>query len=274
MIGSPLYRRQGRSIRTGRCSGQYYDPETDLFENWHRYYDANTGRYLEPDPIWKYPEVLVPRLATGHFDPVYAYGGNNPISNSDPDGRDFMIMPSGDDATDGAMNKQFDSWIEDKNSPMHEAAIEMRMSENLDVVAEGNQELSGGRVGETVPFASSSPDRLHIAIRIDKLMNVRADGSQVNEVHSTDQLGNDRLSTLSTVFAHEFGHATSYAFGSGLSDPRASSYQALQFENAQRAREGRPLADPMYGESLGSANPPLPAANAAPPSLPSFGVPR
>jgi RHS repeat-associated protein len=66
--------------------GQYYDPETDLFENWHRYYDANTGRYLEPDPIWKYPEQLVPRLASGHFDPIYAYAGNNPLGSVDPTG--------------------------------------------------------------------------------------------------------------------------------------------------------------------------------------------
>jgi hypothetical protein len=33
-----------------RFPGQYYDPETDLNENWNRFYDPNTGRYLEPDP--------------------------------------------------------------------------------------------------------------------------------------------------------------------------------------------------------------------------------
>jgi hypothetical protein len=30
--------------------------------------------------------MLLPRLASGHFDPVYAYAGDNPVSSSDPSG--------------------------------------------------------------------------------------------------------------------------------------------------------------------------------------------
>jgi RHS repeat-associated protein len=62
-----------------RFPGQYYDAETGLHYNWHRFYDPETGRYVTADPIG----------LRGGIN-LYAYVENDPVNKIDPEGLDWL----------------------------------------------------------------------------------------------------------------------------------------------------------------------------------------
>jgi RHS repeat-associated protein len=66
-----------------RFPGQYYDEESGLHYNWHRYYVPRLGRYLSSDPIG---------IDGGANTYLYAYA--SPNRNIDPDGRLVVVLPA------------------------------------------------------------------------------------------------------------------------------------------------------------------------------------
>jgi|GEM_PF-619231 len=64
--------------------GQIEETETEFFQNWHRDYDPELGRYVQSDPIG-----LLGGINT------YAYVEGNPVSAIDPDGLTAIALPGG-----------------------------------------------------------------------------------------------------------------------------------------------------------------------------------
>jgi len=73
-----------------RFPGQYHDSETDLYENWNRYYEPTTGRYLSPEPKKQDAKWIRHREQRGIASASFGYAAGNPIHFVDPDGLEFI----------------------------------------------------------------------------------------------------------------------------------------------------------------------------------------
>ncbi|RKH71121.1 RHS repeat-associated core domain-containing protein [Corallococcus aberystwythensis] len=75
-----------------RYPGQYHDSETDLFENWNRFYDPELGRYLGADPMLGSSLYILNAAQQGLGVNAYAYGNSNPIAFTDPTGEIIPLI--------------------------------------------------------------------------------------------------------------------------------------------------------------------------------------
>ncbi|MFY1825896.1 RHS repeat-associated core domain-containing protein, partial [Myxococcus fulvus] len=93
-IGATISAYEYRRFQTGatpawtplRHPGQYFDVESDLFENWNRFYDPIIGKYLQPELLLQAPVWVKEQAKSGMNSPAYVYAANNPLHFTDPTG--------------------------------------------------------------------------------------------------------------------------------------------------------------------------------------------
>jgi RHS repeat-associated protein len=114
-----------------RFPGQYFDAETGLHYNFHRYYDPATGRYTQTDPIG---------FAAGDSN-LYRYVGGNAVNGIDPRGlfgEEFMMATAdihinplkgslSDNMGDAITSEEFVDWANEK--PLKDLILEENVVE-------------------------------------------------------------------------------------------------------------------------------------------------
>ena len=218
-----------------RFPGQYYDAETDLFQNWNRFYDPSTGRYLEPEPLWLYPEKLLVVARRARETPVYAYAANSPITTKDPEGLTFSIVANNDEDASAAIALIDYAAKNDSNPELQNDVRYAIMSgtTNLTLDVTGNSAvLATGNAGQT-NMANGDPDNVTIALSVAAVR-----GEQ--ELSTVNGLGQEtRGANGAVIFAHEGGHWDSLLRTGGL-DMQDFNDRSIRYENIERTRQGVP----------------------------------
>jgi RHS repeat-associated protein len=81
-FGEAKLNPNSKVVNNFRFPGQYFDKETGLHYNYHRYYNPKTGRYLTPDPIGLDGGINPNIFATNNPINWFDIDGAKPIFNS------------------------------------------------------------------------------------------------------------------------------------------------------------------------------------------------
>jgi RHS repeat-associated protein len=91
-FGATAYINANPAVMDIRFPGQWFQLETGLAYNWHRHYDATTGRYIQPDPLLNDDGQITVRGISPEVTPQGGYDGRA-IANAMGWLTPTMLMP-------------------------------------------------------------------------------------------------------------------------------------------------------------------------------------
>ncbi|MFZ5798139.1 MAG: RHS repeat-associated core domain-containing protein, partial [Thermodesulfobacteriota bacterium] len=148
-----------------RFPGQYFDAETGLHYNWHRYYDPTSGRYLSADPIG----------LDGGMN-LYLYTGANPVNAIDPMGlySSSDVIPAWNNYCSGSKTPWTTSF-----SSINWGGIESQIKKQLSgMVGSGQCQATTKQVSFNVSAQTGGADSLIIGrhnVTVSGQLNINCD---------------------------------------------------------------------------------------------------
>jgi RHS repeat-associated protein len=95
----------GTRCRAANSTGKERDSESGLDNFGARYDSSSLGRFMRPDPQNAGASPEEPQSWN-----AYAYAGNNPLNNTDPDGLNYLVCDNGGKNCADLSDKQYDQF--------------------------------------------------------------------------------------------------------------------------------------------------------------------
>ena len=164
---------------TLRFPGQYFDKETGLHYNWHRYYNPKTGRYITSDPIG-----LTAGINT------FGYVGGNPVGGFDLLGLALILVGQSGGAGD---NFNLAARTFSRENPGADIIVAVSTGEEFIKAIEDYAQDNGGLVDRLEYFGHSGPRGLFVnqqvattsSLYVTSLPSDDAEAAAIANINST-----------------------------------------------------------------------------------------